>query len=252
MPAHSGPRGMLRAALLLGAFGALIAGGTAFADPAHDMAATKPAKTLRWLDPQAFAPERVLPEPPVIGSIEERAEMDEVLAFAKIVAPERHAAAAADGEDETPRAFNAVVGRDLTKLPATAHLLDEIEDEIEVVADVAKRHFHRARPSTVDPALAHCGSGSAGGKGGDRSYPSGHATFGWSMAWVLSDLIPERRAAIFARAADYGYSREICAVHFASDVEAGHLLGVLAAKALLADPRLAPDIAAARAELSKP
>jgi len=252
MLAHSGYRGMLRAALLLGAFGAVIAGGTAFADPAHDMTASKPAKTLRWLDPEAFAPDRVLPEPPAVGSVEQRAEMAEVLAFAQIAPADRHAAAAVDGEDETPRAFNAVTGRDLAALPATAHLLAEIEDEVEVVADVAKRHFHRSRPYAVDPAVPHCGDGKAGGKGADRSYPSGHATFGWSLAWVLGDLIPERRSAIFARAADYGYSREICAVHFASDVEAGHVLGVLAAKALLADPRLAPDIAAARAELARP
>jgi acid phosphatase (class A) len=54
---------------------------------------------------------------------------------------------------------------------------------------------------------------------------------------------------LFARARDYGFAREICAAHYPSDIEAGHVLGVLAARAMLADPRLAADIAAARAEL---
>ncbi len=252
MPARSCSKGMLRAAWLLGAVTTMMAGGLALADPAPDMSASKPAKALRWLDPQAFAPERVLPEPPAVGSIEERAEMAEVVAFAKMASPARHAQAETDGEDETPRAFNAVTGRDLAALPATAHLLAEIDGETEVLADLAKKHFRRLRPYAVDQTLNHCGNGSASAKGAERSYPSGHATFAWSTAWVLGDLMPDRRPAILARASDYGYSRVICSVHFTSDVEAGHVLGVLAARALLADPRLAADIAAARAELARP
>ena len=248
MPARSISIGMLSAAALLGA----VAGRTAHADPAPDMTASKPAKALHWLDPITFAPERILPEPPAIGSVEERAEMTEILAFAKLTPADRKAQALADGEDETPHAFNVVTGRDLAAMPATAHLLAEIDAEVAAVVDIAKNHFHRPRPYAVDPALVHCGNGSAMGKGAGRSYPSGHSSFAWSTAWVLGDLMPERRAAIFARAEDFGYSRQICAVHFTSDIEAGHVLGVLAAQALLADPRLAHDIAAARAELAKP
>ena len=244
--ARSVSTGMLCAAVLLGA----VAGNAARADPVP--AAAQPARTLRWLDPQAFAPDRILPEPPAIGSVEERAEMAEIQAFAELTPADRKAQALADGEDETPHAFNGVTGRDLAALPATAHLLAEINEDIEAIADVAKRHFHRARPYAIDAALVHCGNGKVGGKGADRSYPSGHSTFGWSTAWVLGNLMPARRVAIFARAEDFGYSRQICAVHFTSDIEAGHVLGVLAAQALLADPRLAADIAAARAELANP
>jgi len=226
----------------------MLAGGVAHADPA----AQKPGKTLRWLDPQVFAPERVLPMPPVVGSIEEKAEMAEILAFAKLAPADRKAQALADGEDETPHAFNAATGRDLAKLPATAHLLAEVDEEAEAVVDIAKKHFRRPRPYAVDPGLVHCGNGSATNKSADRSYPSGHSTFAWSTAWVLGDLMPAQRDAIFARAEEFGYSRQICAVHFTSDIEAGHVLGVLTAQALLADPRLASDIAAARAELARP
>jgi acid phosphatase (class A) len=226
---------------------ALFALATALAVvPAHADEAPK-VKPARWLDPQVFAPERVLATPPAVGSPEEKAEMATVRAFATLVSPARRAAAAADSDDETPHAFAAATGRDLAALPATKHLLEEVEDDVEAVTDRAKRYFHRPRPYSVDPTLAHCGSG----KGSERSYPSGHAGFAWSMAWVLADLIPDRAPAIFARAEDFGYSREICGVHYPSDVEAGHVLGVLTARALLADPRLAADIAAARAELAK-
>jgi acid phosphatase (class A) len=178
--------------------------------------------------------------------------MAEVRHLATATPADRRAIAAADAADETPHAFNAVTGRDLAALPATAHLLTLIRGEVEIAADNAKHHFHRLRPYAVDPALPHCGGDKPGNKGADRSYPSGHATFGWSMAWVLADLMPDRASAILARTADYGFSREICAAHFPSDIEAGHVLGVLAARALLADPRLAADIAAARAELAHP
>ena len=223
--------------------------GVARADPAPDMTAAKPARALHWLDAQAFAPDHVLPEPAAVGSPDQQAEMATLRACAQNTSPERRAAAAVDADDETLRAFNAAAGRDLTALPATSRLIDLFEQDIEAVADNAKRQFHRTRPYIVDPALIRCGKEST--KGAERSYPSGHATFGWSVAWVLADLMPERRAALFARARDYGFSREICAAHYPSDIEAGHVLGVLTARALLADPRLAPQIAAARAELRR-
>ncbi len=252
MPARPFTTMLLRSGLILGATATVLTVPGAWAQPVPADSAAKPDKTLRWLDPVAFAPDKVLPTPPAPGSIEERAEMAEILAFAKLTSEPRRALAQADGEDETPSAFNAVTGHDLMAMPATAHLLTEIAGETAAMADNAKRHFHRLRPYAINPALNRCGAGKAGGKGAQRSYPSGHATFAWSMAWVLGNLMPERQSVIFTRAGDYGYSRLICEVHFASDVEGGHILGVLVAQALLADPRLASDIAAARAELAKP
>ena len=56
---------------------------------------------------------------------------------------------------------------------------------------------------------------------GDLSYPSGHSAYGWAMAGVLSDLVPERHAQIEARAAEFARQRMVCGVHFASDIAAG-------------------------------
>ena len=115
------------------------------------------------------------------------------------------------------------------------------------MVDRAKEHFRRIRPYRTDPTLPHCGKG----KGVDDSYPSGHSAFAWSTGWTLAQLMPDRAAAILDRARDYAEGREICAVHYPSDVEAGHAVGQLVADRLLHDPRLADQVAAARAELAR-
>lgn len=64
--------------------------------------------------------------------------------------------------------------------------------------------------------------------------------------------MPEKSQLILARAHDYAVSRLYCGAHYASDTEASHVIGTMVGIDLLADPRLAGKIAAARAELSKP
>ena len=82
-----------------------------------------------------------------------------------------------------------------------------------------------------------------------RSYPSGHATLGYSVGVVLSALIPEKSQAILVRAADYAYSREVCGDHYHSDVEASRAFGTALGVLLLNNAALKPQIDAAKAEL---
>ena len=204
---------------------------------------------LHYLTPTQVAPDHILAAPPAAGSPEERAELAEVRSIGQSATPERIAQARNDGEHEDPGVFADAAGRDLARLPATARLLGIVAEEAEGAAEIAKAHFVRARPAAIDPTLARCTTPKAKPSKA-RSYPSGHSTYAWSAAWTLAALIPGRAPQILSRAADFGFSREICGVHFPSDIEAGHVLGVIVASALLADPRLAPDVAAARAELS--
>jgi len=66
---------------------------------------------------------------------------------------------------------------------------------------------------------------------------------------VLAQMVPEQRAALFARGRTYGQSRVIIGAHFPSDVEAGHLIGSVAAAFLLQSPQFQNDLRAARASL---
>ena len=51
------------------------------------------------------------------------------------------------------------------------------------------------------------------------SYPSGHSTKGWTMALILSELLPERSQDILEVGYRYGTSRVIIGYHYQSDVQ---------------------------------
>jgi acid phosphatase (class A) len=214
--------------------------------------AAKPATDHpTYLDPALFAPQLNIPAPPARGSAEEAREIDALHRLIAGATPERLARANADGKNETPSLFNEAAGVDLKTLPATWDLLTTVQAEGEIVAGQGKTLFHRMRPYSVDATLAVCGQHVDPAKPAYRSYPSGHSMLGYTVGWVLARLMPERADAILERAHDYAMSRQYCGAHFASDTEASHVIGTLAAADLWRDPRLAAKIAAARAELAK-
>jgi acid phosphatase (class A) len=69
------------------------------------------------------------------------------------------------------------------------------------------------------------------------------------MAILLADMVPERRAALFACGWEYGDARVISGVHFPSDVEAGRVLGTLLIGMMHQESRFRADLHAARREL---
>ncbi|HET9630344.1 MAG TPA: phosphatase PAP2 family protein [Novosphingobium sp.] len=242
---------MRKLRLYCAAFAVCLVAPVAHAQPAPSPAAGAASppedNRLRWLNPVRFSPTRAFAPPPPAGSLVEELEMDQVRALIAAASPERLRQAQWDGEHEEPAAFADAAGRDFAQLPATSALLQTIADEVERMVHAAKAHYQRPRPYQVDPRLPHCGTGSTTPTG----YPSGHAGYGWSVAWTLAELIPERTPALLARAQDYALSREICGVHLASDLEASHAAATAAVEQLLADHRLADQLAAARAELAR-
>ena len=206
------------------------------------------AKRFELLDPATLVPDQMLPAPAPAWSPYEALELAMVRQVIATASPARMEQAKWDDAHEDPAIFDQAVGRKLATLPATWALLLTVQHESDLAADLAKDHFARVRPWGVDRSLPNCDAGK--GKQPTRSYPSGHSSLGYSVGWMLAELVPEKARAIMARAQDYALSREICGVHFPSDTEASHVLGTLTAARLYADPRLAPRIAAARAELA--
>jgi acid phosphatase (class A) len=82
-----------------------------------------------------------------------------------------------------------------------------------------------------------------------RSYPSGHATMGYTFAIVLAALVPNDAQRILARADDFAFSRVVCGDHYRMDTEASHALGSALGIMFLMNPKLQPQIEAAKAEL---
>jgi acid phosphatase (class A) len=115
-----------------------------------------------------------------------------------------------------------------TATPLLVHLLDRVEANLSMVMGSAKIFYNRPRPYQRFQMNRVCGFDSApvaetSPKSGN-SYPSGHATFGWSVAMILAHVAPERAQVILARGREYGESRMVCGVHFPSDVHAGEIL----------------------------
>lgn len=82
----------------------------------------------------------------------------------------------------------------------------------------------------------------------DGSYPSGHTAIGWAWALILTEIAPERADAILARGRAFGESRNICNVHWHSDVVEGRFMGAAAVARLHADSVFQAELEAAKAE----
>ena len=206
------------------------------------------ATGLHFLTPAQVDPSLLLPPPPASGADTQKAELTELDQIQATRSDADFARATIDNDNETPTLFTAVLGPsfDLSKLPATAHLLGDVITEEKAAAKLAKEYFHRSRPYVFDTTLKTC---EAHDKNPQNSYPSGHATLGYATGVVLASLMPSKSQIILARAADYARERLVCGVHYRSDIVAGQVLGTAIAIQLLANKDFRAEYDAAAAEL---
>lgn len=141
----------------------------------------------------------------------------------------------------------ANVRLDEASAPAVLALLTRTRSDAALGSSRAKGVYQRARPfiGNAQPICVPRDEDLAS----RPSYPSGHATLGWTLGLVLAELAPDRAAQIMSRARAYGESRVVCGVHFASDIEAGRETGATVFAALQADLRFQADLAKAREEM---
>ena len=69
------------------------------------------------------------------------------------------------------------------------------------------------------------------------------------MGIVLSNMVPEKRAEIMARAAEYANNRVVGGVHYRSDIEAGRITGTVIAARLQTRDDFNQAFEAAKSEL---
>jgi acid phosphatase (class A) len=190
---------------------------------------------------------RLLPPPPEAGSAQERADLDELLRLQATRTPAEVQRARDDASVTVFRFADALGNPQNFKpqaLPVFARLFERITQDEGLFMNSAKDAFGRPRPFLIEKRLAPVVA-----KPPSASYPSGHTTWAVAVAVVLADMVPERRAQIFARADEYAHNREVGGVHYPSDVAAGHLAGTALAVELFDSPRFVADEAAAAAEL---
>jgi acid phosphatase (class A) len=217
----------------------------------------------------------LIPPAPITGSLQQKRDISSTLNAQRDRGTAALERAQEDSNVDVFR-FADVLGPafNAQRLPLTAKLFAELRKEQSAFTSAAKDCYKRVRPFLADRRIEppadlmagtlnkpsplvplppgsriQCAPAPAGTPQYSYSYPSGHSTFGALAAIELSAMVPERRAALYARGWEYGWSRVVAGVHFPSDVEAGRITAELMAESLAQNPRFQTDFAAAKAEV---
>lgn len=214
----------------------------------------QPSAPAGYLTPQT-APDtlKILPPAPKTGDPQDTADQAVFKATRSLANSPRWTLAQNDrkeGVDAVLRDFSCAVGLQLDPDRAVklAALLRRMRPDVENAVNGPKNLYKRPRPYQVtagpicvdkDPAMAT-----------SPDYPSGHATWGWSVGLVLAELAPDRATPILVRARAFGESRVVCGVHNASSVSKSRTNASAVIAALHGEAAFRADLDGARAELA--
>jgi acid phosphatase (class A) len=160
-----------------------------------------------------------LPGPPREGSAKEKQDLAAVIDAQVKRTPAQITLARLDTQTSVFR-FEPVLGKNFNggNLPLTAVFFKKIEQDVGFSVYRAKIHYKRPRPFTesklINPIIP---------RPANSSYPSGHSTYAYVTALLLSKMLPEKRDQIFKRAREFANNRVVDGVHYPSDVAAGKL-----------------------------
>ncbi len=147
--------------------------------------------------------------------------------------------------------FTCALGMPITETdtPELYMLLRRTLADLGLASYSAKNAYQRQRPFMVN-GQPICTPEEETMLRGDGSYPSGHTAIGWGWALILSELAPDRAEALLARGHAFGESRNVCNVHWRSDVIAGRSVGAAAFARLHTNEAFLAAMAAARQEIA--
>jgi len=197
-----------------------------------------------YIAPSQVSLSEILSPTPAPDSEAQKKDVQAVLNAEQSRTEEQVKSAQADAEVSAFR-FADVLGPsfDLESLPYTTKFFERVtSDEMQIIK-AAKEHFNRPRPFMVSQDIHPIIK-----QPSNASYPSGHTTFAYLVAIILANMVPEKSAALFERAAVYSHNRVIAGVHFPTDVEAGRIAGSVIANTLLHEERFTSDLVQAKAE----
>jgi acid phosphatase (class A) len=205
------------------------------------------AKGDYYVSPAEVDLDDILPPPPLPDSPGQAADMKAVMDAQNARSAKDVQQAMADFKKSIFR-FQDVLGPNFTpaNLPYTNAFFRRILGDDEKIVSEAKDYFARPRPFitnvNVNPIMLRPGGG---------GYPSGHATFAYAAAVIMSMMVPEKRDAIFARADEFEKMRVVSGEHYPTDVAAGRIAGAVIANAMIHSPKFMADFAISKAEVRK-
>ena len=236
---------------------ALIAGCAGFEKQSKPAAVPeiRPGILAGYLQPEALPNSfSLIPPPPAAGSA--ALALDEEVSRKSLAlrGTPRWNLAAKDAELMFPEAagtFSCALDAPITErdTPHLYMLLRRTLADAGLSTYTAKNYYQRTRPFMVNGEPI-CTPEEEEGLKKDGSYPSGHTAIGWAWALILSEIAPDRADAILARGRAFGESRNICNVHWHSDVVEGRFMGAAAVARLHGDPAFRAEMEAAKAELA--
>lgn len=187
----------------------------------------------------------VLSPPPARGSAAETAELQALLAAQEA----RTSSGIAQAQRDRKRSldlFAEAIGGGFrrSQYPLVDALFDNAIDDARGILSANKQNWQRERPFRLEKRLTTCLK-----EPESSSYPSSHATSGYLITAMLSDMLPERVGQLAARGDEYAMGRVVCAVHYPSDIRAGQLAARAILARLKADTRFRDDFAKARLQL---
>ena len=195
----------------------------------------------------------LVPPPPEEGSAAWDLDMDMAAKFVAMVDEARKAQATSDAVlhfPEAVEAFNMVLDLKISEetTPMVYMILRRTLADAGLSTYAAKDHYQRERPFMLNGSPT-CTPEEEDYLREDGSYPSGHTAIGWAWALILTELFPAQADMILERGKEFGISRNICNVHWHSDVLAGRMMGAAAVGRLHANADFLIDMRAAKAEL---
>ena len=197
---------------------------------------------------------KLAPPPPEEGSAAFQLDQELAAKYVALEDEDRKDQAAKDAVlsfSEAAEAFNIVLDIKISE-ENTPHLYLILR---RTLADAglstygAKNHYQRARPFMVNNTPI-CTPDDEAGLRKDGSYPSGHTAIGWAWALILVEVFPEQADIILERGKQFGISRNVCNVHWHSDVVSGRMMGAAAVAMLHSDTDFIIDLAAAKEEVN--
>ena len=196
----------------------------------------------------------LLPPPPFEGSTEWVLDQGKADYFVNKVSEERRAQAISDVDLSFPgalQAFNGVLPLTLTEetTPNTIMILRRTLSDAGLSTYRAKNHYQRPLPFMVNDTPVFSPEDEEKLRG-DGSYPSGNTAIGWAWALILTGLFTDQADAILQRGKEFGISRNICNVHWHSDVVAGRTMGAATVARMHADNQFLIDMKAAKKEIN--
>lgn len=197
----------------------------------------------------------LVPPPPQEGSAAYKLDQEIAANYVELEDEDRKTQAANDAVlsfPEATEAFNIILDIKISEetTPNLYMILRRTLADAGLSTYAAKNNYQRKRPFMVNNTPI-CTPEEEDMLRKDGSYPSGHTAIGWAWALILTEVFPNQTDAILERGMEFGISRNVCNVHWHSDVVYGRIMGAAAVAKLHANTQFLIDLEAAKKEIQK-